>query len=117
MEIVNVAERTAGPAAALGLVGYVLAELAGLSPGTFRAERDINRLTEAASKFDERLASVERETNRLGFSIENNREFITNTAITLRDMNKALSAIEISVVKIEGRLSEIDRRTGGKGEQ
>jgi hypothetical protein len=78
-------------------------------------ERD-DRIAENHRALEVRVAAVESVGIRLGLGVENNREFITNTSGTLHDMNLALNSIQIAMVKIEGRLSEIDRRTGGKAE-
>ena len=107
----------AGPVAVGGLVVYVLAELAGMSPGTIRADRDVQQLTVTVEKLGERATKAEHELSRISYAVENNRAFIGDASGTLREINKALGEIQISVVKIDGRLDEIDRRTGAKGER
>jgi hypothetical protein len=138
MDMASVKEQS-GVISLVAIAAWIVISLMGIIPQNTLVIDELSRIAAAVSELedsseqqlrdrDERIAANHRALEervsasesvvlRLGLGVENNREFITNTASTLNGINAALSDIRIEMVKVAGRLSEIDRRTGGKADE
>lgn len=68
------------------------------------------------TKIIERVAEAERLIDRLADRLDDVRLVMANQTQTLQGISDTSNAIQIALVRVETKLSEIDRRTGGDGQ-
>lgn len=110
MDLAGVWKDQSGPLALVAIVIFAFVEIMGLIPKNNHITQELVRLSTESNSLEQRVNLSEQAIIRLALSVENNREYMTNTSSTLQRINESLNDIRLSITKMEAFQGEMDRR-------